>query len=177
MAQISGCQCMPSLISASKHHNTVSIIDLQVGQPLIWRVCPKVQTPLEQPKINFPTHAVSDLLPLGHRTVQTIQNKKTDLKDPPIVSTGHTLLVHGAVQLLSVRKDGLVVDDDGFDDLIDMGLTGDLVLSVRGGHEGGSKADGQIIGVHHILIAVLGQAVRHKIGLSGHLALYKKFTF
>lgn len=69
-----------------------------------------------------------------------------------------------------------MVDDDGFDDLIDMGLTGDLVLSVGGGHEGGPKADGQIIGVHHILIAVLGQAVRQKIEQSGHLARFKKWT-
>lgn len=69
-----------------------------------------------------------------------------------------------------------MVDDDGFDDLIDMGLTGDLVLSVGGGHEGGPKADGQIIGVHHILIAVLGQAVRQKIEQSGHLARFKKLT-
>lgn len=89
----------------------------------------------------------------------------------PIVSTGHTLLVHRAVKLLCVRKDGLVVDDDGFDDLIDMSLTGNLVLSVWGGHEGGAKADGQIIGVHHILVAVLGQAVEHKIEKSGCSAL------
>lgn len=52
------------------------------------------------------------------------------------------------------------MDDDGFDDLIDMGLAGDLVLSFWSGHEGGAKADGQIIGVHHIFIAVLGQAAR-----------------
>jgi len=61
-----------------------------------------------------------------------------------------------------------VVDDDGFDDLIDMGLAGDLVLSFWSGHEGGAKADGQIIGVHHVFITVLGQAAGNMNKLLGN---------
>lgn len=61
-----------------------------------------------------------------------------------------------------------MVDDDGFDDLIDMGLAGDLVLSFWSGHEGGAKADGQIIGVHHVFITVLGQAAGNMNKLLGN---------
>lgn len=50
-----------------------------------------------------------------------------------------------------------MVDNDGLDDLIDMGLARHLVLGVRGGHEGGAKTNGQVVGVHHVLITVLGQ--------------------
>lgn len=49
-----------------------------------------------------------------------------------------------------------MVDDDGLNDLIDMGLAGDLVLAVRCRHEGRAKAYGQIVWIHHVLITVLG---------------------
>ena len=77
----------------------------------------------------------------------------------PVVSPGHALLVDGPVQLFGVGEDGLVVDDDGLDDLVDVGLTGHLVQAVRRGHQCGAEADGQVVGVHHVLVTVLGQAV------------------
>lgn len=76
----------------------------------------------------------------------------------PVVSPRHALLIDGPFQLFGVRKDALMVDDDGFDDLVHVGLAGDLVLAVRRGHECGPEADGQVVRVHHVLIAVLGQA-------------------
>lgn len=76
----------------------------------------------------------------------------------PIVSSSHTLLIDGPIQFFGVRKDGLMVDDDGLDDLVDMGLAGDLVLAVWCRHERGAKAYGQVVWVHHVLITVLGQA-------------------
>lgn len=63
-------------------------------------------------------------------------------------------------------EDDLVVDDDGLDDLIDVRLDGYRVLSVGDGHQGGAKADGQVIGIHHVLITVLGQAGWKGRGLS-----------
>lgn len=51
-----------------------------------------------------------------------------------------------------------MVDDDGLDDLVDVGLAGHLVLTVWSRHERGAEANGQIVRVHHVLIAVLGQA-------------------
>lgn len=51
-----------------------------------------------------------------------------------------------------------MVNDDGLDDFIDVSLAGDLVLALRGGHERGAKAYGQVVRVHHVLITVLGQA-------------------
>lgn len=52
-------------------------------------------------------------------------------------------------------EDALVVDDDGFDDLIDMSLTGHRILPVWNVHQSGPKADGQVVGIHHVLITVL----------------------
>lgn len=51
-----------------------------------------------------------------------------------------------------------MVDDDGLDDLIDVGLAGDLVLAFWRGHERGAEAYGQVVRVHHVLVTVLGQA-------------------
>lgn len=76
----------------------------------------------------------------------------------PIVSSSHTLLIDGPIQFLCIRKDGLMVDDDGLDDLVDMGLAGNLILAVWCGHECGAEAYGQVVRVHHVLITVLGQA-------------------
>ncbi len=76
----------------------------------------------------------------------------------PIVSSGHTLLINGPIQFFGIRKDGLMVDDDGLDDLVDMGLAGHLVLAVWCGHESGAEAYGEVVRVHHVLVAVLGQA-------------------
>lgn len=76
----------------------------------------------------------------------------------PIVSSSHTLLVDGPIQFFGVREDGLMVDDDGLYDLVDVGLAGDLVLAVWCGHERGAETYGQVVRVHHVLIAVLGQA-------------------
>lgn len=50
-----------------------------------------------------------------------------------------------------------MVDDDGFDDLVDVCLTRDLVQKIRGGHQSGAETDRQVSRVHHVLITVLGQ--------------------
>lgn len=55
-------------------------------------------------------------------------------------------------------EDALVINDDGFDDLIDMGLAGHRILPIWNVHQSGPKADGQVVGIHHVLIAVLRQA-------------------
>lgn len=48
-----------------------------------------------------------------------------------------------------------MVDDDGLDDLVHVGLTGHGVLVIWDGHQCGAKANGQVVGVHHVLVAVL----------------------
>lgn len=85
----------------------------------------------------------------------------------PIVSSSHTLLIVGPIQFFGVRKDGLVVDDDGLDDLVDVGLAGDLVKAVRCGHERGAEAYGQVVRVHHVLVTVLGQAGERRGWMEG----------
>lgn len=76
----------------------------------------------------------------------------------PIISSSHALLIDGPIQFFGIRKNGFVVNDDCLDDLIDVSLAGDLILALRGRHERGAKAYGQVVRVHHVLIAVLGQA-------------------
>lgn len=52
-----------------------------------------------------------------------------------------------------------MVQDDRFDDLVHVRLTGHLVQSVRRGQEGGAEHDGQVPSIHHVLVAVLREAV------------------
>lgn len=68
-----------------------------------------------------------------------------------------------------------MVDDDGFDELVDVGLAGDLVVAFWDRHQRGAEADGQVVGVHHVVLAVLrqaggteGQSFRGQSGTTGH---------
>lgn len=53
-----------------------------------------------------------------------------------------------------------MVDDDSFNELVDMGLARDLVVALGYRHQGGTETDGQVVWVHHVILAVLGQAVQ-----------------
>lgn len=55
-----------------------------------------------------------------------------------------------------------MMDDDGFDDFIDVCLAGHRVLPIRDVHEGGPEADGQVVRVHHVLVAILREAAREE---------------
>jgi len=77
---------------------------------------------------------------------------------PVLLPSSHALLVDGSFQLSVAGEDALVVNDDGFDDLIDMGLAGHRILPIWNVHQSGPKADGQVVGIHHVLITVLRQA-------------------
>lgn len=74
---------------------------------------------------------------------------------PVLLPSSHALLVDRSFQLPVAGEDALVVDDDGFDDLIDMGLAGHRILPVWNVHQSRPEADGQVVGIHHVLIAVL----------------------
>lgn len=67
--------------------------------------------------------------------------------------------VDGALKVLQSGEDGVMVDDDSFNELVDVGLARDLVVALGDRHQGGTKTDGQVVGVHHVLLAVLRQAV------------------
>lgn len=85
-------------------------------------------------------------------------NERFSFRSSPVLVSRHTLLINRPGQLLGVREDVVVVQDDRFDDLIHMRLTGHLVQRVRRGQEGGAEYDGQVPSIHHVLIAVLGKA-------------------
>lgn len=55
-----------------------------------------------------------------------------------------------------------MVDDDSFNELVDVGLARDLVMAFWDRHQGGAETDGQVVGVHHVLLTVLGQAGREE---------------
>lgn len=96
---------------------------------------------------------------LHHPSV--ILNQKLSGAPPgasPVLLPGHALLVDGSGQLLGVGEDVVVVEDHGLHHLVDVGLAGHLVQGVRSREQGGPEHDGQVSSVHHVLIAVLGQA-------------------
>ena len=53
-----------------------------------------------------------------------------------------------------------MVDDDSFNELVYVSLARDLVVALGDRHQGGAETDGQVVGVHHVIIAVLRQAGR-----------------
>ena len=61
-----------------------------------------------------------------------------------------------------------MMNDDGFDDFVDVCLAGHRVLPIRDVHEGGPEADGQVVGVHHVLVTILREATRKEV-LTSHL--------
>lgn len=61
-----------------------------------------------------------------------------------------------------------MMDDDGFDDFVDVCLAGHRVLPIRDVHEGGPEADGQVVGIHHVLVTILREATRKEV-LTSHL--------
>lgn len=84
--------------------------------------------------------------------------------DLPVLLSGDSTLVHRALQLPGPREDGLVVDDDGFDQLVYVRLGGDLVVALGDRHQRGAEANSQVVGVHHVVIAVLRQARERERG-------------
>lgn len=71
---------------------------------------------------------------------------------------GHALLIDGARQLGWGREDPYRLDDEGLHQLVDTALQSHRVLPSRDGQQRRPKAHGQVVGVHHVLVAVLGQA-------------------
>ena len=87
--------------------------------------------------------------------------------DSPVVASSHTFLVHGAIQLFSIWEDAFMMDDDGLHDFIHVCLARYLVLYFWNRHQRWAEANGQIVRVHHVLVAVLGKAAdRSKKSLS-----------
>ena len=52
----------------------------------------------------------------------------------------------------SGREDVLVEDDEVLDKLVDQILELDLVSLLRNRDQGWAEADGQVVGVHHVLV-------------------------
>lgn len=76
----------------------------------------------------------------------------------PVLVSSHALLINWSRQLLGVWEDVVVVEDDRLHHLVHMSLTRHLVQRLRRGQQGGAEHDGQVPGVHHVLVAVLREA-------------------
>lgn len=84
-------------------------------------------------------------------------NRRIVRHSPVLFPAGHALFIHRSVQLPLGWEDGLMVDDNCLNDLVNVGLAGHGVLVVWYWHQRRTKANGQIVGVHHVLVTVLGQ--------------------
>lgn len=76
---------------------------------------------------------------------------------PVLLSSSHAFFIHRTLQLTLSWEDDLMVDDNSLNDLINMRLAGYRILLIWYGHQCGAKADSQVVGVHHVLITVLGK--------------------
>lgn len=90
-------------------------------------------------------------------------NSLTRSLDSPIFLRGSSTVIDRALQLTGPRKDALVMDNNGFDELVHMCLAGDLIVALRNRHECGAKADSQVVGVHHVVVTVLRQTEKREI--------------
>lgn len=100
------------------------------------------------------------------KTFPDLSIQITKKNSPEVISSSGDG-VDGALQVLQSREDGVMVDDDGFNKLVDVSLAGDLVMALGDRHQGGAETDGQVVGVHHVFLAVLRQAGRK--GKQSHL--------
>lgn len=96
------------------------------------------------------------------------QKAKLTVDLPVLLSSSHALLIHRTLQLTLGREDGLMVDDYGLNDLINVGLTSYGVMIFWYGHQCGAEANGQVVGVHHVLITVLRQTAEAMRGNEDH---------
>ena len=76
---------------------------------------------------------------------------------PVLLSSSHALFIHRSLQLTQGWEDDLMVDDNSLNDLINMRLAGHRILLIWYGHQCGAEADSQVVGIHHVLITVLGK--------------------
>lgn len=74
---------------------------------------------------------------------------------PVFFPSCHALFINWPLQLSLGWKDGLMLDDNCLNDLINMCLASHRVLLIWYGHQRWAKADSQVVGVHHVLVAVL----------------------
>ena len=85
------------------------------------------------------------------------------LPSPVIQLQGHALLVGFAWQLGLPGEDALGLQDDALHQGVDQ-LQGGGVPGLRATDEAGPEAHGQVVGLHHVLVAVL----RHAAGGGRH---------
>lgn len=95
--------------------------------------------------------------PLVRNRSETCSQPWSDRNSPEVISSSRDG-VDGALQVLWSWEDGVRVDDDSFNELIDVGLARNLVMAFWDRHQRGAETDGQVVGVHHIVLAVLRQA-------------------
>lgn len=72
-----------------------------------------------------------------------------------------------------------MVDNDSFNELIDVRLARNLVVALRDRHQGGTETDGQVVGVHHVVLTVLRQAGAEgkEESFRGHYIIFLSETY
>lgn len=74
---------------------------------------------------------------------------------PVLLSTSHALFIHRSLQFTLGWEDGLMVNDNGLNDLINVSLAGHGVLVIWYWHQCRTETNSQVVGIHHVFITVL----------------------
>ena len=92
-------------------------------------------------------------------TVCAEHNTNPHVASPVVLFQCHAFLIHGSLYLGLAGEHALVLQDDALDQRVDLRLQRDHVLVLRPSQQAGAEAHGQVVGLHHVLVTVLGQAV------------------
>ena len=80
------------------------------------------------------------------------------MASPVVLFQCHAFLIHGSLYLGLAGEHALVLQDDALHQRVELRLQRDPVLVLSASQQTGAEAHGQVVGLHHVLVAVLGQA-------------------
>lgn len=73
------------------------------------------------------------------------------------------LLINRAWQFGLAGKYDIMLKDHGFDKVIDLWLPSNGIIRINPPQQARAEADGQVVGLHHVLVAVLSHAVKTRM--------------
>ena len=85
-------------------------------------------------------------------------NTNPHVVSPVVLFQCHAFLIHGPLYLGLAGEHTLVLQDYALHQRVDLRLQRNHVLVRRPPQQTGAEAHGQVVGLHHVLVTVLGQA-------------------
>lgn len=100
------------------------------------------------------------------QTMLSKNNIYISVKPSPVfLLQGHVLLIDRARQFWLARENDVMLEDHGLDKIIDLWLPSNSIISIHAPQQAGAEANGQVVGLHHVFVAVLrhtGERRAHK---------------